>query len=135
MLLNLIVYSILAFGIFSIERQFDIFDKLPFPDLCFVSVIIGPYLFFLFIVVKNNMNLKHNYWSINKEGFKFSFWVGVIWGLMISFHRGLPSFNSVNLILGKLAAFIVMGLIVGLIGMVISIKFYNQITKSRKTSP
>jgi hypothetical protein len=135
MLLNLTIYSLLAFGLFLAEREFEFFDRLLFPDLGFVTAIIGPYLFFLFMHIRNKINLKHNYRSIKKEGFKFSFWVGIIWGLMISFYRGLPSLNSVSLILGKVFGFIVMGFLVGLVGIVVSILFYNRISKSKQVSP
>ena len=67
------------------------------------------------------------YKELRRAGFIFSFWVGFIWGILISFYRGFPKFNTLRLIILNLLGYGFAGVVIGFVGMGIAMFFLRYL--------
>jgi len=133
MALKIILYILIIFGTLFLERKYGVLQRIVFPDLFFTLIILCPYLVLLFLEIKGKAAKNFRYKELKKSGFIFSFWVGFIWGVLISFYRGFPKFNTLGVIILNLLGYGLTGAVIGFVGMGVTIIFLRYIFNISET--
>jgi hypothetical protein len=133
MTLKIILYILIIFGTLFLERYYGLLQRIIFPDLLFVLIILCPYLLLLFFEIRGNAAKNIGYKELKKSGFIFSFWVGFSWGVLISFSRGFPKFNTLGVIILNLLGYGLTGAVIGFVGMGVTIIFLRYIFNISET--
>ncbi len=122
MVARLLVYGVLVGGAFYLERQFAVLSELRFANLIFYGPLFVAYMLLLYLEVRSNVRRGGTQTRIQWAGGGFTAGVGLIWGLVISTHRGtLPMLEGPVQFLGYLFGLIVFSAMWGVLGAALSL--------------
>jgi hypothetical protein len=88
MIARIAIYIFLVFSLIILERRYRILSQIGVDGNYFFLFLIFTYLLLLFLEIKSKVSKGLTYKQAKTAGFIFSFWIGVIWGILISFYRG-----------------------------------------------
>jgi len=115
------MYYFLIIGILIVEPRFKLLSKIgidkdsyifAFLIILFLGVVLWE------IMARNAINQEPK--TIRKGIFILSFWLGGIWGLMVTFAAGIPSKVDFTLLVFLVLNFSVAGGVFGIIGVAVS---------------
>lgn len=117
MIYRIVIYYLLIIGILIVEPRFKLLSKIGTDNdsyiFAFLIVLfLGVVLWELSARNANNQEPK----TIRKGIFILSFWLGGIWGLMMTFAAGTPSKVDITLLVLLVINFSIAGGIFGLLG-------------------
>lgn len=135
MLRKLITYTIVVACLFIDGQWFGLISRLGLSKGPFLAILLfGVYLFMLFLEVKSQREKKRMPRQVVWTASVFSFWIGVIWGLLMSFSAG---FHYKSPFLFVMAGYLFVGIVFALIGSGISmllLKIYGTERQLKKPS-
>ena len=70
----------------------------------------------LFIEIKSNMKMGKSYKEVRQRGFIFSFCIGFIWGIMMSFAATVPKIKNLLDFILLIVGYLIIGSLFGLFG-------------------
>jgi hypothetical protein len=119
MFIRLLIYFVLIFGTLFLEREYRLIQTAIRPDLFYIPIYAIAYLI-LFGLELRSKKSKTNYKGLKRTGFIFSFWVGVCWGIFITFMKGYPKVYGVADALTFALGCAIFGVLAGGIGILLT---------------
>jgi len=129
MLFKIILYFIIMIGGIISQYKYGMLDRLGVSGNIFVLLLFAVYILMLCAEVKPKIVSGWSYKEIRRAGFIFSFWIGIIWGIIYSFSHGAPKFKSLPLIIMFLGGYVFAGLIFGVIGWGLASLMWKYVSK------
>jgi quinol-cytochrome oxidoreductase complex cytochrome b subunit len=129
MILKIFLYSAIIFAVLITEYSYNWFNPTTVNTLLVLLCFFIIYVFLLYIEIIFRKNKRENFESVRKKVFVFSFWIGVVWGIMLSFLDGIPRIYNLLTFILLITNYVMMGLIFGLIGRVLLGKLWNRISR------
>lgn len=109
------------YGFLSIFREIK--------DQYIALFLFSIYLAMLVIYVRSQIHRGSSRADTYRKAFVSSFWVGLMWGLMMSFADGIPRNADILHLILSLVGVIIVGFIFGALGRGISMLFINNLAK------
>jgi len=116
-LIRLSVYAVIVFTIFVAAPFFSILSPISkIKDQYIAVVLFGVFVAMLFVDVKSNIHKGLGHDSTYRRASILSFWIGIMWGMVMSFAGGIPYNKDIPHAIASLVGVIVVGGIFGLVG-------------------
>ncbi len=113
---KLLIYIFIILFLIFLERGYNLLSTLGMGGNVFFISLFLIYGLFLYLEVKTKVKGAYAYKQVARAGFIFSFWIGVVWGIIFSFSHGGPRFNTLPLVMVSLTGYAFAGGVFGLIG-------------------
>ena len=124
MIVKIIIYYLIIFGLLYEGRELKLLDKLFGPvtiTIMIFFIYVASYLLLLGLEIVGQLARKATPGEIKKAAFWFSFGAGTCWGILPTFYHGYPNFyyslKETFLVLGGC---VVVGSLFGVIGVALS---------------
>jgi hypothetical protein len=126
MFIKILIYICVIMLLFTIERLFDKYISVEYSSFVDITVIFTTYIVLLYIEIRTLIANQKTYTYIRHKCFLFSFVIGFILGVLMSFADGRHPFHDFTLILLLFANYILTGAIFGIIGLFLLKVIYRR---------
>jgi len=116
MFVKILVYIIIIIGLVFFNIKYFFIERLGISGVSIALTLFFIYLLMLYWEIKSRIIKAMRYEQIKNRSFWFSFWIGVIWGILISFSAGFHYKISPFILIGMLAGYAFFGFLFGQLG-------------------
>jgi hypothetical protein len=130
LIIKIAAYALLILGLYFAERSKGLLTTLHLvkgPTIAMFLICV--YLTMIFFEIKAVIKSGHDYSFVKRRGFIFSVWIGALWGIMMSFAAGYHYEIDFILFFIMLLNWIVIGLMFGFLGKIITKKIWHYTQK------
>jgi hypothetical protein len=129
MVIRIMIYICIIICVVVSEQVLDTdISKGPYAALLFFFV----YIAMLYTSAKSNISKQKSYDEVQRYGFLFSFWIGVIWGGLMSFAAGFHHKIDIIVIVRMAVEYVIVGVLFGFLGRAVTKILWKHFLQGQK---
>ena len=120
MTIKILIYFCLVFGTLFLERRYAFIQGAIDPGLFYTPIylIVAAVLFCL--ELKSKIKKKSTFKELKWAGFRFAFFIGICWGIFLTFSKGYPRIYNMGNAFSYVSSALLFGLAIGAFGFAVT---------------